>query len=174
MSVCLTLRFLWEFLLPITFWTAHVLYLTSITVSMLFFNFYLCSIYLFWNFRKRNTVTQSLEHEWMKVNDNAFKHFLKSHFNKFCIIISLMLKSAAARFEAFTFLVKISNSPVWVTYVFSCDGSARFDVRSNQHLVLIFFFNSHPIAWQCKLFCISYWLLLFNYGSKGRVQPERS
>lgn len=119
MSVCLTLRFLWEFLLPITFWTVHVLYLTSITVSMLFFNFYLCSIYLFWNFRKRNTVTQSLEHEWMKVNDTAFKYFLKSHLNKFCIIISLMLKSAAARFEAFTFLVKISNSPMWVTYVFS-------------------------------------------------------
>lgn len=117
MSVCLTLRFLWEFLLPITFWTAHVLYLTSITVSMLFFNFYLCSIYLFWNFRKRNTVTQSLEHEWMKVNDNAFKHFLKSHFNKFCIIISLMLKSVAARFEAFTFLVKISNLLCeWLTF----------------------------------------------------------
>lgn len=136
MSVCLTLRFLWEFLLPITFWTVHVLYLTSITVSMLFFNFYLCSIYLFWNFRKRNTVTQSLEHEWMKVNDNAFKHFLKSQFNKFCIIISLMLKSAAARFEAFTFLVKISNSPVWVTYVFSLLDSMSDQINTSSWFLL--------------------------------------
>lgn len=136
MSVCLTLRFLWEFLLPITFWTVHVLYLTSITVSMLFFNFYLCSIYLFWNFRKRNTVTQSLEHEWMKVNDNAFKHFLKSQFNKFCIIISLMLKSAAAKFEAFTFLVKISNSPVWVTYVFSLLDSMSDQINTSSWFLL--------------------------------------
>lgn len=136
MSVCLTLRFLWEFLLPITFWTVHVLYLTSITVSMLFFNFYLCSIYLFWNFRKRNTVTQSLEHEWMKVNDNAFKHFLKSQFNKFCIIISLMLKSAAAKFETFTFLVKISNSPVWVTYVFSLLDSMSDQINTSSWFLL--------------------------------------
>ena len=151
MSVCLTLRFLWEFLLPITFWTVHVLYLTSITVSMLFFNFYLCSIYLFWNFRKRNTVTQSLEHEWMKVNDHAFKHFLKSHFNKFCIIISLMLKSAAARFEAFTFLVKISNSPVWVTYVFSCDGSARCQIKSTPRVDFCYQFSPSCLTMQIIL-----------------------